>query len=86
MRILVNGKLYDSTKTPILLVFDDNEKEIFNNLNRFVSAPENTTTEEKQELIDTYIEGVNQCPICEEQYEHIEDAQECFEGCGGMNS
>lgn len=52
MRILINGKLYDSTKEPILVVFDENEKEIFNGMNRFVSAPEDFTTEQRQELIE----------------------------------
>lgn len=53
MRVLIEGKVYDSTKTPILLVFDDNEKEIFGGLNRYVSAPEDSTEKERQVLIET---------------------------------
>lgn len=56
MKILIDGKIYDSTKIPILIVFDDNEKEIFN-MNRFVSAPDDSTVEERQKLIDTKLEG-----------------------------
>lgn len=52
MKILIDGKVFDSLKTPVLIVFDENEKEIFD-MNRFVSAPENTTLEERQKLIET---------------------------------
>lgn len=55
MRVLIDGKLYDSTKTPMLLIFDDNEQDIFG-LKRFVSAPEDTTVEERQKLIETEVE------------------------------
>ncbi|MCA1021533.1 hypothetical protein [Halobacillus litoralis] len=55
MRVLIDGRLYDSKETPVLLVFDDNEKEIFD-MNRFVSAPEESTVEERQKLIDTVID------------------------------
>jgi hypothetical protein len=54
MKLLIDGKVFDSTETPVLIVFDENEKEIFN-MNRFVSAPENATTEERQKLIETDI-------------------------------
>lgn len=57
MRILINGKLYDSTETPILIVFDENEEELFNGVNRFVSAPESCTVEQRQELIDMDIDN-----------------------------
>lgn len=52
MKVFVDGKIYDSTETTIMLVFDDNEKSMFGNLNRFVSAPETSTIEERQKLID----------------------------------
>jgi hypothetical protein len=55
MKLLINGEIYDSTKTPVLIVFDENESEMFNSMKRFVSAPEYTTVEEKQKLIDTNI-------------------------------
>ena len=55
MKLLINGKVFDSTKTPVLIVFDENESEMFNGMKRFVSAPEDTTIEEKQRLIDTEI-------------------------------
>jgi hypothetical protein len=55
VKVLVNGELYDSTKTPILLVFDNEwEKETFG-MNRFVSAPEDSTVEDRQSLIDTEV-------------------------------
>lgn len=57
MRILIDGKLYDSTETPVLIVFDENEKEIFNGMNHFVSAPESYTVEQRQELIDMNIDN-----------------------------
>lgn len=55
MKVVINGQLFDSTETPILIVFDENEKEIFNGLNRYVSAPEDSTLEERQRLIETII-------------------------------
>lgn len=54
MKILINGKVYDSTETPVLLVFDENEQKIFN-LKRFVSAPSESTLEERHVLMDTEI-------------------------------
>lgn len=56
MRFFVNGKIYDSTEIPILIVFDDNEKEIFNGMNRFVSSPDSTTKGERQRLIELDID------------------------------
>jgi hypothetical protein len=56
MRVVINNKVYDSLEQPILLVFDDNEQEIFNGMKRFVSAPENCTEEERQILIDKELE------------------------------
>lgn len=56
MRILIDDKLYDSTETPVLIVFDENEQEIFNGMKRFVSAPEYYTEEQRQELIETMID------------------------------
>jgi hypothetical protein len=55
MKVLINGKVYDSTQTPILIVFDENEQKLFNGMKRFVSAPEDSAEEERQELIDTEI-------------------------------
>lgn len=55
MKVLINGKVYDSTQTPILIVFDENEQKLFNGMKRFVSAPEDSTEEERQKLIDTEI-------------------------------
>lgn len=56
MRVLVDGKLYDSTQTPILIVFDENEEEMFNGMKRYVSAPPNTPTPVKQAIIETKID------------------------------
>lgn len=62
MRIIVKGKdgmtVYDSTKNPVILYFDENEKKIFGGLEKFVSAPPDSTVEERQRLIDTPID----CP------------------------
>ncbi|MER2008507.1 MAG: hypothetical protein ABS939_13740 [Psychrobacillus sp.] len=57
MKILVEGRVYDSTKTPILIQFDENEKEFFN-MRKFVSAPETSTKEERQRLIDTDLDNI----------------------------
>lgn len=53
MKVLINGIMYDSTKVPVLIEFDENEQQLFNGMERFVSAPEDSTEEERQELIDT---------------------------------
>ncbi|WP_342532724.1 hypothetical protein MHB40_14780 [Lysinibacillus sp. FSL K6-0057] len=55
MKLLIEGKLFDSTEIPVLIVFDENEKEIFNGMNKFVSAPNNTSVEERENLINTEI-------------------------------
>lgn len=55
MRILIDGKIYDSTVTPILIEFDKNEQEIFNGMKRFVSAPEKSTIDDRQKLLDAKI-------------------------------
>jgi hypothetical protein len=55
VKILINGIIYDSTETPILIEFDENEQELFNGMKRFVSAPQDTTVEEKQKLIESVI-------------------------------
>lgn len=52
MKVLIEGKVYDSTVTPILLQFDENEREMFNGLEKFVSAPETSTVEERSNLIN----------------------------------
>ena len=54
VRVLIGDKLYDSTEQPVLLVFDENEKDIFG-MSRLVSAPENASVEERQRLIDTEV-------------------------------
>lgn len=55
MKVLINGKVYDSAKTPILVVFNGDEQQIFGpyGMKRFVSAPADSTVEERQKLIDT---------------------------------
>lgn len=52
MKVIVGTRVYDTTKIPVLLVFDENERKMFNGMKRFVSAPENSTVEERQALID----------------------------------
>ena len=55
MKLLIEGKIYDSAETPVLIVFDENEQKLFNDMKRYVSAPESSTVEERQKLIDTKI-------------------------------
>lgn len=50
MKVLIKGRVYDSTKTPILIQFDESEKDMFD-MGKFVSAPETSTVEERQALI-----------------------------------
>lgn len=54
MKLLIDGKLYDYTKTPVLLIFDESEKEIFG-YNPCLSAPKDSTEEERKSLIETEI-------------------------------
>lgn len=56
MRILVNGVIYDSTKTPIVIEFDVNEQLLFNNMKKFVSTPSEYTEEQRNELMDKSLE------------------------------
>lgn len=56
MKVMINGIVYDSLETPILLVFDNEwEKRVFN-MDRFVSTPYETTIEERQVLLDKGID------------------------------
>lgn len=57
MKILIDGRVYDSTKTPILIQFDENERELFN-MKKFVSAPDTSTKEERQRLIDVDLDNI----------------------------
>lgn len=58
MRVFINGKLYDSLKTPILLVLDEGEQPVFGDMARYVSAPANCTIEEREKLIHTDIDNM----------------------------
>ena len=50
MRILINGIVYDSTKVPVLIEFDENERGYFNGMERYVSAPKESTYDERLAL------------------------------------
>lgn len=50
MKLLVNGVKYDSTVTPVVIEFDKNEEEIFG-MKKFVSAPPESTIEEREALL-----------------------------------
>lgn len=52
MKVWIDGKVIDSTKVPVLIQFDENEQKMFNGLKKFVSAPDNSTEEERRKLID----------------------------------
>lgn len=56
MRVLVNGVVYDSTKTPIVIEFDVNEQLLFNGMKKFVSAPPEYTEKQRNELMDKSLE------------------------------
>jgi hypothetical protein len=58
MKILVNGIVYDSTKTPILIQFEEYEKDMFS-MQKFVSAPDTSTKEERQRLIETDLDKIS---------------------------
>lgn len=59
MKILINGVIYDSTKTPIVIEFDSNEKELFNGMKKFVSAPLDYTEDQREELLNKSLEELN---------------------------
>ena len=50
MKLLVNGKYYDSSKVPVLLIFNEEEQQIFNGLERYVAVPDNYTKWQTQML------------------------------------
>ena len=52
MRVLINGVIYDSTETPIVIVFDENEQNLFNNMKKFVSTPPEYTVEQREDLMN----------------------------------
>ncbi|MBL4951046.1 hypothetical protein JK635_02175 [Neobacillus sp. YIM B02564] len=56
MRVLVSGVIYDSTKTPIVIEFDVNERLLFNGMKKFVSAPPEYVEERRNELMDKPLE------------------------------
>jgi len=55
MKVLINGKIYDSAQTPIVIIFDENEQKLFNDMGGFVALPDDITEKERQKLIDTEI-------------------------------
>jgi hypothetical protein len=60
MKVLIGGHIYDSEKTPILVEFDEQEQDLFGpyGMKRFVSAPADSTVEERQALIDTDLKAL----------------------------
>ncbi len=74
MRIIVNGKMIDTIFTPVLLVFDENEKDIFNGMNRFVSAPPNSDKGEMDKLMNTNINEVDNYPDIKQDLADLMDA------------
>lgn len=58
MKVLINGVVYDSTETPIMIEFDSNEQGMFNGLTKFVSTPTRTTMKERKMLIGMDL-GIN---------------------------
>lgn len=52
MKLLVKGKYYDSSKVPVLLIFNEEEQQAFNGLERYVAVPDNYTKWQTQMLID----------------------------------
>lgn len=56
MKLLVNGVLYDSTKVPVLIAFDENEKDLFNGMKKFVSGPPDMTEYNRAKLMNVPLE------------------------------
>lgn len=56
MKVVINNIVYDSRDVPILLIFNSDEEQLMMGMKRFVSAPENSTQEERQKLIDMEID------------------------------
>ena len=62
MKVLVEGKLYDTNDTPVLIIVSDNEKSLIGNMTgekgRFYSFPDTMTQEEMRERlwIDSFSE------------------------------
>lgn len=50
MKLLVKGKYYDSSKVPVLLIFNEEEQQTFNGLERYVAVPNNYTKWQTQML------------------------------------
>lgn len=55
MKIVINDLTYDSRDVPILIVFDNDKEQTIFGMKRFVSAPVESTVEERQKIIDTDI-------------------------------
>ena len=53
MKILINGVVYSSENTTVVIEFEDEEQEIFGDMRKFVSMPTGSTEEERQKLLDT---------------------------------
>ena len=54
MKVIIDGVVYDSKKTPILLELSELEKEHIGNMgdqSRYLSCPDETTSQEMERLI-----------------------------------
>ena len=51
MKVVIDGVVHDSMTTPILIIFEESSKH-FSGMTRFVSAPPDTTVEEREKIIN----------------------------------
>ncbi len=58
MKVLVEGKLYNTEDTPVLIIVSDNEKKLIGNMTgekgRFYSFPDSMSEEEMRERLWFY--------------------------------
>ena len=56
MKLLVNGKYYDSSKVPVLIIFEGEEQETFNGLERYVAVPDKWSKWQTEILLNQKLE------------------------------
>lgn len=56
MRVFLNGSIYHSTETPIVIEFDENERQLFNGKEKFVFAPLDCSAKERERLMSNSFE------------------------------
>lgn len=80
MRILVDGKEYDSNVTPIFVAFDKNEQELIEGMIAMASTPDDYTLEDREKFME---EGARRFGIPESEKPPIDF--ERGSKCGNWN-